>query len=280
VRKTSLYLLLTLLGAACFSLATCVQPRAMVYSQGGQDSTLKILLGDGRRIFANHFFTKADVYYHSGFYPSIFDQGGGKRENHLTAHEENEGPDHEEEATFLERPRDFIEAFGRHFMITEHTHLSHGQEREILPWLKLSAELDPQLLETYTVGAYWLGSHLNKPKEAEEFLRDGLRANPHSYQILFALGQLLYKNDHDLESARNVLELALQRWHEQHVGAKDPDNLSLEQITVNLAELEEKAGNIDRALDYLEEAKKVSRTPYLLQKQIDDLKNKRGSPHP
>ena len=274
MRKTTACLVLALLGVGCFSLATCVQPRAMLYSQSGQDSVLRVLFGDGRRIFANHFFTKADVYYHSGFYPSIFDQAGAPRENHLAAEGDHEHEEHEEEASFLSRPRDFLEAFGRHFIITQHTHLANGQEREILPWLKLSAELDPQMVDSYTVGAYWLANKLGKVKEAEEFLREGLRANPTSHQILFSLGQLVYKNDHDTGSARNLWELALRRWREQELQKKDPDNISLDKITVNLAHLEENEGNIDRAIYYLEQARKVSPFPQKLEKQIQDLKGK------
>src|SRR6187402_2954820 len=36
------------------------------------------LLGEGRRLFANQFITMADVYLHSGYYPSIFDQANAK----------------------------------------------------------------------------------------------------------------------------------------------------------------------------------------------------------
>ena len=123
------YYFLALLGSACFSLATLVQPRAMNWSQHGQDSVLKVLLGDGRRIFANHFFTKADIYFHSGYYPSIFDRRDQPKESHMKGHEHGEEEeDHEKEADFLGRPGDWVESFGRHFMITRHTHLEHGQE--------------------------------------------------------------------------------------------------------------------------------------------------------
>jgi len=48
-------------------------------------------------------------------------------------------------------------------------HPSCGRnEREILPWLRLSAELDPQRVETYTVAAYWL-RNMGKIAEAEQF---------------------------------------------------------------------------------------------------------------
>ena len=275
--KTLPYLFLLLLAASCFCLATVIQPMALLWSQRGQDSVLKVVLGDGRRLFANHFFTKADVYFHSGYYPSIFDNNAVK-ENHLAEGAGHPEKEHEEEAGFLARPKDLIERIGRHFMITEHTHLGRGQEREILPWLKLSAELDPQLVNTYTVAAYWLGDHLGKVKEAEDFLREGLRANPDSYEILFSLGRLYYEKEQDAAHARNVWTLALRRWHEQETANKKPDKLVLEEITVNLARLEESQGNLAQAIDYLEQAKALSPARSVLQAQIDELQQKLSSP--
>src|SRR6266436_7348662 len=144
-RRTSTILILLLLIGTCFSLSTILQPRAAAWS-GRRDSgnVLKVLLGDGRRLFANHFFVKADVYFHSGYYPSIFDQAQAPKDSrHLTAKEgSKEDEEHERQMNFLGRPTDWIERFGRHFMITEHTHLEGGKEREILPWLRLSADLD------------------------------------------------------------------------------------------------------------------------------------------
>jgi len=158
-------------------------------------------------------------------------------------------------------------------MITEHTHLQGNNEREILPWLKLSAELDPQKIETYTVAAYWL-RELGKVKEAEEFLREGLRNNPDSYEILFELGRLYSSNTHDLARARRVWELGLRKWTEQETAGKKPDLLSLEEIAVNLSRLEEKEGNLARAIALLKLSQKASPNPQALQKQIDELKQK------
>ncbi len=71
-----------------------------------------------------------------------------------------------EEGDFLGPTRDWIDAFGRHFIPNRHTHLDEGgpaddlsgskEVREILPWLKLSAELDPENVKTYVVTAFWL----------------------------------------------------------------------------------------------------------------------------
>src|SRR5947208_13930363 len=204
-RPTSIILIMLLLIGTSFSLSTILQPRAAAWS-GRRDSgnVLKVLLGDGRRLFANHFFVKADVYFHSGYYPSVFDQAQAPKDSHhMTSKEGSQTEEeHEKAMDFLRPPKDWIERFGRHFLVTEHTHLVGGNEREILPWLRLSAELDPQRVDTYTVAAFWLRVRLGKVKEAEQFLREGLQANPNSHEILFELGRLYHENYHDANRAR------------------------------------------------------------------------------
>jgi tetratricopeptide (TPR) repeat protein len=276
VKKLGPCLILLLLLAACFSLATVLQERASGWSKRGEsDNVLTVLLGDGRRLFANHFFVQADVSFHSGYYPSIFDQARAPKDtSHLTAKEgEPAEEEHEKQMNFLGPPRDWIERFGRHFIIIEHTHLEGNNKSEILPWLKLSAELDPQKIDTYVVAAYWLRD-LGKTKEAERFLREGLLTNPDSYEILFELGRLYYENNHDAARARKIWDLALRRWGEQEAADKKPDPLKLGQIAVNLAHLEETAGNVARAIQLLELCQKASPNPEALQRQIDNLKQK------
>jgi len=276
VKRFGPYLILLVLLAACFSLATVLQERAAGWSKRGEsDNVLNVLLGDGRRLFANHFFVQADVSFHSGYYPSIFDQARAPKDtSHLTAKEgEPAAEEHEKQMNFLGPPRDLIERFGRHFVITEHTHLEGNNKSEILPWLKLSAELDPQKIENYTVAAYWLRD-LGKIKEAERFLREGLLKNPESYDILLELGRLYYENNHDAARARKIWDLALRRWGEQAALSKEPDLLKLDQIAVNLAHLEEVEGNFARSIQLLELSKKGSPHPEGLQKQIDELKQK------
>ena len=280
MKRLGPYLILLLLLAGCFSLATLLQGRADGWSKRGQaDNILKVLLGDGRRLFANHFFVQADVTFHSGYYPSLFDQARAPQNTrHLTAKEgEPAHEEHEKQMNFLGPPRDWIERFGRHFIITEHTHLEGNNEREILPWLRISAELDPQKVETYTVAAYWLRD-LGKVKEAERFLREGLLSNPDSYEILFELGRLYQENNHDPARARNVWDLALRKWTEQEAANKKPDLLKLNEIAVHLSRLEENEGNFARAIQLLELSKKASPHPEALQKQIDELKQKLAAP--
>jgi tetratricopeptide (TPR) repeat protein len=276
VKKFAPFLFLFVLLAAGFSLATVLQERVSGWSQRGEsDNVLKVMFGDGRRLFANQFFVQADVSFHSGYYPSIFDQARAPKDtSHLTAKEgEPAEEEHEKQMNFLGPPRDWIERFGRHFIITEHTHLQGKHESEILPWLKLSAELDPQKIETYTVAAYWLRD-LGRIKEAERFLRQGLLNNPESYEILLELGRLYYDNNHDTARARKIWDLALRRWSEQQAANKKPDLLKLDQIAVSLARLEEKEGNLARAIQLLELSQKASPHPEALQRQIDELKRR------
>jgi len=311
-------LFLVLLGVLAFGLSTWLQPR-LPRAAGGRDSenVFKVLFGEGRRMFANHFAVKADVYLHSGFYPSIFDQAAAAQEtdapgaaeqhvhtadcNHEQEHvhtaacnhepeqvqdhvhtaECNHEHDHDAEATmpdghkcdtgFMGEPRDWIERMGRQFMVTEHKHLEGGDAREILPWLKLSAQLDPQRIETYIVAGYWLSDRLNKPKEAEEFLRDGLRANPQSYEILFDLGRLYERRFKQPDRARGVWLLALRRWDEVEGGKEEPDKNSRNAILGNLAELELEQGNALEAIRYFEEAKKYSPSPGALEERIGEI---------
>jgi tetratricopeptide (TPR) repeat protein len=189
-----------------------------------------------------------------------------------------EDEEHERKMKFLGWPTDWIDRFGRHFIITEHTHLEGGKEREMLPWLKLSAELDPHRIDTYTVAAYWLRT-LGKVKDAEDFLREGLRNNPDSYEILFELGRLYSQSYHDTNRARNVWEQALKKWNNQEPSKKEPDNQSLHDISLNLAHLEETSGNFEAAIRHLEKAKSVSPNPKVLQRQIDELRQKLKQPH-
>ena len=281
-------MLLLALMIFCFGLAAELAPRfqALEASRRQSDNFFSLLLGDSSKMFANSFFVKADEYYHSGYYPTIFDNNSNFKTPHMaedtgavTSH--NRGG---EDESFMGPPRDWVDAFGRHFIPNRHTHLDEGgptddlstsqNVREILPWLKLSAELDPENVQTYTVTAFWLRLRMHKDKEAEQVLREGLRNNPDSYEILFELGRLYDESYHDEARARNVWELALRKWSALNDDDKKENKLIFEQITSHLGKLEEDAGNFPSALTWLQAAKTASKTPDDLQRRIDDIKAK------
>jgi len=322
------WLILILLTVLAFGLAAKVQTALARGDESG--NVFEVFFGEGRRMFANHFAVKADVYLHSGMYPSIFDQAAQAEErekkeaaehvhgpdcDHAPAHEvdtsdhgvtdsnhdehahedghahvdehvHGPGCNHGEEAGstsvgghecdtgFMGKPRDWFEAMGRNFKVTQHTHLTAGKEREILPWLEMAADLDPQREETYTVTAYWLSREMNKPKEAEQFLRRGLRANPKSYEILFELGSVYQHHLSDPIRARNVWHAALRRWDEAEKGKEEPDRVGRNKILGQLAQSYADSELYDEAVRYFEEAKLYSPAPDALELKIQDLRTK------
>jgi tetratricopeptide (TPR) repeat protein len=275
-RWTSFWIVLLLVSAS-FALATVLQPRVAAWNpETKSGSVLQMLLGDSRKMFADQFLEQADVSFHSGYYPSIFDERKARKSTgHMTNVEGSpEEEAHEKEMSFMGPPRDAFEKFGRHFMITEHTHLEGGEQREILPWLRLSADLDPHRIDTYTVASFWLRTSLGKVKEAQEFLREGIRNNPGNYELWYELGSLYMDNLHDAEKARNAWELALRYWQQTESGKSEPDKLGLEKIVIHLATLEEREGHFADAIKYYTMALQTSPNPDVVRRQIAELEQK------
>ena len=269
------------LWAVAFTLSTSLVSQVGLWSQHGQsDNALGMMLGDGRKLFANQFFTMADVYFHSGYYPSIFDKNAEEEKDIITAsHGKKETEEEEKSEDFMGRPKDWIDAFGRNFKVVRHTHLGGGNEREILPWLRLAADLDPQKVEIYTVGAYFLREHLYLPVQAEAFLREGLRNNPDSCEILFELGRFYKESARDYDRARNVWKLGIKKYNARDEAQRKDTRLVYEEIVVNLAHMENDLGNYEQAIQWFQAAQKVSPAPGALQKQIDDIRKKMAAAH-
>jgi tetratricopeptide (TPR) repeat protein len=151
----------------------------------------------------------------------------------------------------------------------------------MLPWLRLSAELDPHRIETYVVGSYWLGKNMGRINEAEQFLREGLRENPHSPEILYELGNIQTEHRNNDPRARNLWELALEKWWRFEAVKPEPNKLIAARLHAGLSQVETRAGNFPKALIHLEELKKISPHPEEIQKQIDELRQKQNlAPRP
>ena len=286
-----LRLCLPLLLLMCFCLATDLSSwfQSWQGNRAAAANLMAVALGDARRMFADHFFVKADAYFHSGFYPTIYDNLQSYQTPHIAEDSgAMRGKNSGDETSFLGKPRNWIDRFGREFFPSAHTHLTEGgasgeekegEVREILPWMKLSAELDPKRVETYTVTAYWL-RRLGKPTEAEDFLREGLKENPGDPQLLFDLGRLYSESWHDPVRARNVWEAGLRNLDNLPDNARDENKFVAEQLLGALAGLEEKANNTTKAVALLERLKGISPNPEAIQKWIDDMKHRSDASTP
>lgn len=290
----------------CATAASWLQPRLETLSTGSNlanRSVSEVVLGDFRRLMANQFMVKADEYFHSGYYPSIFDQAKkssgvmaaeiredersqlvspkAKEEHedhdHDAHHDEHEEKEGHEEADFLGRPRDVIEAFGRYFFASSHTHLETKQDfKELLPWLKLAAEMDSSRPDAYVLTSYWLRKELGKVDEAEAFLREGWRINPGSVEIMLELGKLYEMDRKDDVRASNLYEAVLKKWARQHPQPTEADyeDSMVEQALGRMARIEEKRGNYPRALYLLEQLVPLSPAKDQISRQILEMRGK------
>jgi hypothetical protein len=285
-------LVLTLVLACCVTLGTILEPRAQqIHAQSnGSAGFLASMLGESRRLFANQFFVEADVYFHSGYYPGIFDKQEDEANLDVNSKEEatsdqsipKSGRRHvaEEGGGFLGKPHDFLEAFGRNFIPTEHTHLAGRKVGEILPWLRLSATLDPHRIQTYLTASYWLRGTLNEPSEAEQFLREGLRANPDSFEILIELGYVYDLNYKNPRVAHNQFELALQDWTKQEKAGLEPSPKAQIEILDGLVRADEHASDLKTLLVDLEALKLVSPNKTGIEETIAETKAKLAGQKP
>src|SRR5208282_4334667 len=122
-------LVLLSLGVLCFGLAAHLDTWFQNWQGSRTESgdVLGVLLGDARRMFARHFFVKADAYFHSGFYPSIFDNHAAFETPHMAEDAgAMAGHNHGDETSFLGKPRDWLDGFSRQFFPSVHTHLDEG----------------------------------------------------------------------------------------------------------------------------------------------------------
>jgi tetratricopeptide (TPR) repeat protein len=305
----NLALILFSLLALAFTLVTWLQPwhSAWEGARRRDQGVLAVFMGDGRRLFGEYFFRKADIYFHSGVYPSMFDRTATTAENHMVsataapadshasenaqehAHEEEaEGDhdhDHDHDHESPELPArhdaavDWLDRFSRNFYPTRHIHFEDGADaREILPWIRISAELNPQRVATYTTAAYWLRRHMGKIDEAEQFLRDGLRANPGNAEILFELGRLFDEDRKDSVRAGNLYALALREWRAKIAEPQTEDITLLRQILAHLASIEERQGHLAEAIQHWQSLLPSLEDPTAVQERIAELEARLNTP--
>jgi tetratricopeptide (TPR) repeat protein len=299
----TIFLLLIALLVLCFGMAAGLQPQfeSLRINQSAFNLSLPAMvlenfLESSRVLFANSAFVTADEYYHSGYYPTIFDNNQAFETPHM-AEDTGDIPSHNSgnEEGFMGPPRDWIDAFGRHFIPDRHTHLDEGgptgdlsksyEVAEILPWLKLSTDLDPTDIRTYIVTAFWLRTELNAIGEAERVLRTGLRRNPGNPQLLFELGRIYFETYHNIPQARHIWEAALRNWRAEEPRVPEAERLKMteqnfndrfiyEQLQVHLANLEQAAGNYSAAIARWKLARPASPTPEDVDRHIADLEQK------
>ncbi len=180
----------------CLSIASILAVRIDVYENltllnGPKDDASVIMrfLGEGRSLVSSFASYQADVYMHSG----VYSNGEKKKKS-------------SDNIMFL---------MADEINVTEHTHLEGEQLKEIIPWLYYAAEIDPSNVEAYTITGYFLCDRLGKVDEAINFMKEGLRKNPDSWEISAEIGRIYFQHvknyvlaEQYLSKARKLLKKA------------------------------------------------------------------------
>ena len=91
---------------------------------------------------------------------------------------------------------------------TDHMHLEQDQVKEMIPWLYYAVKMDPHNVQAYVLTAYWVIDRLGKTQEGINFLREGLKNNPDSWEINAELGRVYFEDTKDYTAAVRVLTRA------------------------------------------------------------------------
>jgi tetratricopeptide (TPR) repeat protein len=133
-------------------------------SAGGGTSIIARLLGSGRVAVSGHFYEVADLYFHRG----VGHQHARKARNDLFFR-----------INAVLHPATPI-------------HLAGHDVRDIMPWLRLATQIEPQNVEAYLVTAFWLG-RMGERRAARGVLAEARRNNPFAEEIALEEGRLFLK---------------------------------------------------------------------------------------
>jgi tetratricopeptide (TPR) repeat protein len=84
--------------------------------------------------------------------------------------------------------------------------ITNEQNTSIVPMLRLVTLLDPHFQQAYEIGGYFLSHDLGLTREAIDFLEEGVRNNPESFQINFDLGMLYFTGKQYKEAIPHILK--------------------------------------------------------------------------
>ncbi len=238
--------------------------RQNLLPQRAEADIIQRIFGSFRVFVGDWAFLKAEEYHHRGL---PFEQAMGyhKGEALFSGKE-----DHEESSgshIAAGKQAGLYQKIYSDVKVTEDSHLKPAEEKEVLPWFYVEVAFNPHDIRGYVLGAYWL-ERVGQKEESLKFLREGVKNNPGSAQVLSAIGELYYRqNNH--EKAAAYLERSCLLWNE----AKGPNVVTNRYSESDrlfafdlLASLYIRQGNYDKALNIYTELLKFGPNPAILEK--------------
>ncbi len=135
-------------------------------------------------------------------------------------------------------------------------HAQHSDPQELIPWYQLLAKFNPNYIQAYVNGAFFMSDFARAPEMARDFLLLGAKKNPWSFEVQAALGRLYFDNFKDYEKAAQALAKAVKLANDEkrYLAKRDEalDNVQ-EQLRSEaylfLARSYAELGRYDEALD-------------------------------
>ncbi len=199
------------------------------YSLYNETDFFSSVIAGFKKLVAHECWIQADVYLHQGLMHEYDGEHDDKHELFHDLYEEDHQHDHDrdvdhnhdgDECPFCGhhhhkevKQNPFVPYNRCDFANTKHK--TELDDKELLPWLRLTAYMDPHLTKAYAVGGHWLAWRLGKASEAIEFLDEGLGYNPGAPDILAELGLVYFDANgnfgtRDVEKALEAFNAAIK----------------------------------------------------------------------
>ncbi len=192
--------------------------------------------GEFREYLSDLSYLQADAYFHG---QGLRCKSENCEENSQEKIHEHE---HKEEHATLVKSLNPLLNISQAILINKHRHLSGNEQKEMLPWFYFAVKLNPHNESAYTIGGFWLATHLNKTDAAIKFLKQGLETNPDSWKIYSELGEIYIMQKKDYINAAYYFKRAKNLADQQTV-----DRFDKKVIYIFLAEAYKKTGEIEQA---------------------------------
>ena len=222
------------------------------YSNFDKD-VLSRIFGELRTYLSSASYTNADIYFHGGLY-NFHDGPSFLTPAHISSRHE-EDADHDKNLSNHPAQKKTLNPLlkiAEKISITQHRHATGNEEKELLPWMLYSAKLNPKNEKAYIIGGYWLGMRLNKIDKAIDFLHEGIKNNPESWDIYLTLGEIYLIALKDYQNARICLEKAKDLAENKGV-----DKFDMRSIYSFLAEAYDKTGYSEASIGLYEKLLKM-----------------------
>ncbi len=181
---------MAVLGAVAFLLAGSIVTQTGASDQPESDVLVR-LFGGTAEIASQTAMDQADLYLHAG-----------------VGHTCDECEHHE--VTLSLPLHGVMNRLHGQIAPTGDKHIQGADEKELLPWFMIAARLNPQNVEAWLDGAYWL-FRTGQFRESEQFITEAIKNNPEDHRVYLERGILYHRLQRWNEAARD-LETSIRRY--------------------------------------------------------------------